>query len=171
MVTELSVAMLGRPGHALHCALFPPLNPAPAHIFVFPPAVILKHSADVLHLYINSVQSLSRVQLCDPMDRSTTGLPVHHQLPEFTQTHVQVGDAIQPLSSPSPPAFNLSQHHLYILKSLVDKARHSHKTSIILTKLTSYLSSNHGQFSLRARIRKPNREPTRVLPRFNSQRR
>ena len=51
---------------------------------------------------------------CDPMDRSTPGLPVHHQLPEFTQTHIhRVGDAIQPshpLSSPSPPAFNLSQH-------------------------------------------------------------
>ena len=53
--------------------------------------------------------------LCDPMNRSTPGLPVHHQLPEFTQTHVHwVGDAIQPshlLSSPSPPTFNLSQHH------------------------------------------------------------
>ena len=51
--------------------------------------------------------------LCDPMDRSTPGLPVHHQLPEFTQTHVHwVSDAIQPshpLLSPSPPAFNLSQ--------------------------------------------------------------
>ena len=48
------------------------------------------------------------------MDCSMPGLPVHHQLPEFTQTHVHwVGDAIQPshpLSSPSPPAFNLSQH-------------------------------------------------------------
>ena len=53
--------------------------------------------------------------LCDPMNRSTPGFPVHHQLPEFTQTHVHwVGDAIQPshpLSSPSPPALNLSQHH------------------------------------------------------------
>ena len=52
--------------------------------------------------------------LCDPMDCSTPGLPVHHQLPEFTQAHVhRVGDAIQPshpLSSPSPPALNLSQH-------------------------------------------------------------
>ena len=52
--------------------------------------------------------------LCNPMNRSTPGLPVHHQLPESTQTHVhQVGDAIQPshpLSSPSPPALNLSQH-------------------------------------------------------------
>ena len=45
-------------------------------------------------------QSLSRVQLCNPMDCSTPGLPVHHQLPEFTQTHVhRVGDAIQPFSS------------------------------------------------------------------------
>ena len=52
--------------------------------------------------------------LCDPMDHSTPGFRVHHQLPEFTQTHVhRVGDAIQPshpLSSPSPLAFNLSQH-------------------------------------------------------------
>ena len=52
--------------------------------------------------------------LCDPMDSSTSGFPVHHQLPELAQTHVhRVGDAIQPshsLSSPSPPAFNLSQH-------------------------------------------------------------
>ena len=49
-----------------------------------------------------------------PMNCSTPGLPVHHQLPEFTQTHVhRVSDAIQPshpLSSPSPPALNLSQH-------------------------------------------------------------
>ena len=59
------------------------------------------------------VQSLGYVWLCDPMNRSTPGLPVHHQLPEFTQTHVHwVHDAIQPshpLLSPSPPAFNLSQ--------------------------------------------------------------
>ena len=52
--------------------------------------------------------------LCDPMNHSTPGLPVHHQLPEFTQTHVhRVGDAIQPshpLLSPFPPAPNPSQH-------------------------------------------------------------
>ena len=52
--------------------------------------------------------------LCDPMNGSTLGLPVHHQLLEFTQIHVhQVSDAIQPchpLSSPSPPAPNPSQH-------------------------------------------------------------
>ena len=52
--------------------------------------------------------------LCNPMDCSTLGLPVHHQIPELTQTHYhRVSDAIQPshaLSSPSPPAINLSQH-------------------------------------------------------------
>ena len=63
-----------------------------------------------------SVSSVTQswTTLCDPMDFSTPSLPVHHQLPEFTQTHVHwVGDAIQslhPLSSPSPPTFNLSQH-------------------------------------------------------------
>ena len=63
---------------------------------------------------ISSVQSPSRVQLCDPMNCSMPGLPVHHQLLEFTQTHVhRVGDVIQPshlLPSPSPPAPNPSQH-------------------------------------------------------------
>ena len=62
----------------------------------------------------SSVQSLSRVWLCGPMDCSMPGLPVHYQLLEFTHTHVHwAGDAIQPshpLSSPSPPAFNFSQH-------------------------------------------------------------
>ena len=67
---------------------------------------------------ISSVQFSSVAQscptLCDPVDCSTPGFPVHQQLQEFTQTHVhRVGDAIQPshpLLSPSPPAFNLSQH-------------------------------------------------------------
>ena len=67
---------------------------------------------------MHSVQFSSVAQscptLCDPMNHSTPGLPVHHQLLEFTQTHVhQVSDAIQPsdpLSSPSPPAPNPSQH-------------------------------------------------------------
>ena len=62
----------------------------------------------------SSVQSLSRVRLCDPMDCSTPGLPVHHQLLELAQTHVhQVHDAIQlshPLLFPSPLAFKFSQH-------------------------------------------------------------
>ena len=56
----------------------------------------------------------SCLTLCEPMNCRMPGLPVHHQLPEFTQTHVHwVGDSIQPshpLSSPSPPALNLSQH-------------------------------------------------------------
>ena len=71
-----------------------------------------------LLLHLSSVQLSSVAQscptLCDPMDCSTPGLPVHRQLPEFTQTHVHwVGDVIQPsypLSSSFPPAFNLSQH-------------------------------------------------------------
>ena len=67
-----------------------------------------------LYIYTQFCSVQSRPTLCDPMNLSTPGLPVHHQLPEFTQTHVhQVGDAIQPshpLSSPSPPALNPSQH-------------------------------------------------------------
>ena len=65
---------------------------------------------------MNSISSVAQscLILYDPMDYSTLGLPVHHQLPESTQTHVHpVGDAIQPshlLLSPSPPALNLSQH-------------------------------------------------------------
>ena len=68
----------------------------------------------------SSVQSLSCVWLCDPMDCSMSVLPVHHQLPEFTQTHVHwVGDAIQashPLSFPSPPSIRVFSNEsvLYI---------------------------------------------------------
>ena len=66
-------------------------------------------------IQFNSIQSLSRVWLfAQPLNRSTPGLPVHHQLPESTQTDVHwVSDAIQPshpLLSPSPPDLNLSQH-------------------------------------------------------------
>ena len=67
---------------------------------------------------MHSVQFSSVAQscptLCDPVDRSTPGLPVHRQLPELAQTHVhRAGDATQPphpLPSPSPPAFSLSRH-------------------------------------------------------------
>ena len=73
---------------------------------------------DVRFTYFVAIQFSSAAQscltLCDPMNCSTTGLPVYHQLPESTQTHVHwVSDAIQPshpLSSPFPPALNLSQH-------------------------------------------------------------
>ena len=69
--------------------------------------------------------------LCDPMNRSTPGLPVHHQLPGFTQTHIhRVSDAIQPshpLSSPSPPAPNPSQH-----QSLFQWVNSSHEMAKVL---------------------------------------
>ena len=71
---------------------------------------------DMCYYTCNQFSSVaqSRLTLCHPMDCSTPGLPVHHQLPELAQTHVHpVGDAKQPshpLWSPSPPAFNLSQH-------------------------------------------------------------
>ena len=66
------------------------------------------------HLFQFSSVAESCLTLCDPMNCSTPGLPVHHQLPEFTQTHVhRISDAIQPshlLSSPFPPAPNPSHH-------------------------------------------------------------
>ena len=72
------------------------------HLWVFPDSPSVQFS----------LVTQSCLTLCDPMNRSTPGLPVHHQLLEFTQTHVhRVGDAIQPshpLSSPSPPAPNPS---------------------------------------------------------------
>ena len=79
---------------------------------------ITKFGGHFLVAIVSTVQFSSVSQscptLCDPMNRSTPGLPVHHQLPECTQTHVHwVSDAIQPshpLSSPSPPAPNPSQH-------------------------------------------------------------
>ena len=76
--------------------------------------------------------------LHDPMNRSTPGLPVHHQLPEFTETHVhQVSDAIQPShppSSPSPPAPNPSQH-----QSLSQWVNSSHEVAkIVMTALNLF---------------------------------
>ena len=72
--------------------------------------------------------------LCDPMNSSTPGLRIHHQLPEFTQTHIhQVGDAIQPshpLSSPSPPAPYPSQH-----QSLFQWVNSSHEVAIKLGQI------------------------------------
>ena len=84
---------------------------------------------------VNTVQFSSVAQscptLCDPMNRSTSGLPVHHQLPEFTQTHIhQVRDAIQPShprSSPSPPAPNPSQR-----QSLFQWVNSSHEVAKVL---------------------------------------
>ena len=78
---------------------------------------------NMIKYQFSSVQSLSRVRLfVTPWTAARPGLPVHHQLPEFTQTHVcQVGDAIQPshpLSSPSPPAPNPSQHQSFPMSRL-----------------------------------------------------
>ena len=86
-------------------------------------------------LSCSSVQFSSVIQacptLCNPMNRSTPGLPVHHQLLDFTQTHVHwVGDAIQPshpLLSPSPPAPNPSQH-----QSLFQWVSSSHEVAKVL---------------------------------------
>ena len=88
----------------------------------------------------HSVQFSSIAQscptLCDPMNCSMPGLPVHHQLPESTQTHVHwVGDAIQtshPLSSPSPPAPNPSQH-----QGLFQWVNSSHEVAKSLEKCKS----------------------------------
>ena len=102
--------------------------PKPVKKHIYHNIDILKTTLNFLRMYlftkvlkcisISLVQYSSVAQscwtLCDPMDCSTSGLPVHHQVPEFTQTHVhRVSNAIQqshPLSSPSSPAFNLSQH-------------------------------------------------------------
>ena len=105
-------------------------TPVPPHFLLFSPRLTYLRrggggaESQLLASVINSGQrrqksvfsSVAQLcpTLCDTMDCSTPDLPVHHQLPEFTQTHVhRVGDAIQPshpLSSPSPPAFNISQH-------------------------------------------------------------
>ena len=85
-------------------------------LFIFL-SILVSNFIGIYH-QCNHFQFISIAQscptLCDPMNRSTPGLRVHHQLPEFTQTHVhQVSDAIQPshpLASPSPPALNPSQH-------------------------------------------------------------
>ena len=84
--------------------------------------------------------------LCNPVKRSTPGLPVHQQLPEFTQTHVRwVGDAIQQshtLSSPSPPALNLSQH-----QGLFQRVRWSGDQCTGVSASTSVLPMNTQDWS------------------------
>ena len=84
-----------------------------------------------LHSVQFSSVTQSCLMLCDPMNCSTPGLPIHHQLPEFTQTHVhRVSDAIQPslpLTSPFPPAPNPSQH-----QSLFQWVNSSHEVAKVL---------------------------------------
>ena len=87
---------------------------------------IFDHGSDQIRSVAQSCPTL-----CDPMNCSTTGLPVHHHLLEFTQTHVhRVSDAIQPshpLLSPSPPALNPSQH-----QSLFQWVSSSHEVAKVL---------------------------------------
>ena len=90
-------------------------------------------SCPVSSVQFNSIQFSHSVvsTLCDPMNCSMSGLPNHHQLPDSTQTYVHwIGDAIQPfhpLSSPSPPALNLSQH-----QSLFKWVSSSHEVAKVL---------------------------------------
>ena len=110
------------------------------------PTIILFHELKPLYLTVySSVQFSSVTQscltLCDPINRSTPGLPVHHHLPEFTQTHVhRVSDAIQPshsLSSPSPPAPYPSQH-----QSLFQWVNSSHEVAKYWNFSFSIIPSN-----------------------------
>ena len=110
--------------------------PPPTHRQVFHYFWLFPSSIGTRHYQFSSVwlshsvtgQSLT---LCDPMDGSTPGLPVHRQLPDLAQTHVhRVSDAIQPshlLSSPSPPAFNVSQH-----QGLFQRVSFSHHEAKVL---------------------------------------
>ena len=87
-------------------------------LYSSPPSSFLNYTVLLTHAACSHLKNFSQFSSvtqscpthCDPMNSSTPGLPVHHQLPEFTQTHVhQISDAIQPshpLSSPSPPAPN-----------------------------------------------------------------
>jgi len=92
--------------------------------------IIKSINISTLSVQFSSVAQ-SCLTLCDPMNHSTPGLPVHHQLQEFTQTHIHwVSDAIQPshpLSSPSPPAPNPSQH-----QSLFQWVSSSHEVAKVL---------------------------------------
>ena len=106
-------------------------------VFFFPSPCILAVPVQAHHLKLlvspDQIRSVpqSCLTLCDPMNCSTPGLPVQHQLPEFTETHVHRGsDAIQPshpLSSPSPPAPNPSQH-----QSLFQGVNSSHEVAKVL---------------------------------------
>ena len=102
------------------------------HVTHFWPMRRKDESAEVTWKSVSSVQLLSRVWLfVTPWTTAHQALPVHHQLPEFTQTHVHwVSDAIQPshpLLSPSPPTFNLSQH-----QGLFKSVSSSHQVAKVL---------------------------------------
>ena len=137
------------------------------------------------HLYILYISQFSSVTqscptLCDPMACSTPGLPVHHQLLEFTQTHVHwVGDAIQPshpLSSPSFPAFNLSQHQglfqwvssLHQVTSISPSNEYSGLISFGWTGWISLLSKRHSRVFSNTTVQKHQFFSTQLSLWFNS---
>ena len=110
------------------------VNKAEIDIFLEPSCFFMIHQMLAMDIcWSDQIRSVAQScpTLCDPLNRSTPGLPVHHQLPEFTQAHIQgVSDAIQPshpLSSPSPPAPNPSQH-----QSLFQWVNSSHEVAKVL---------------------------------------
>ena len=112
----------------------------------------------VLGVRSDQIRSVAQscLTLCNPMNHSTPGLPVPHQLPEFTQTHVhRVSDAIQPshpLSSPSPPAPNPSQHQslglFKYLRTICSCIKHPLSFELSLVTRCKYISSLNPQFPL-----------------------
>ena len=141
-----SRTMLNQSGETWHCCFVPDLGGKALSLsqlsmmlsvsFPHMAFIMLRNFPTIPRLlFLHSVQFSSVAQLCptlcDPMNHSTPGLPVHHQLPEFTQTHIhRVSDAIQPShpwSSPSPPALNPSQH-----QSLFQWVNSSHEVAKVL---------------------------------------
>ena len=127
---HLSFPLCMDKGHKWVLVCVPLLGRTPCKSLGFGP--LLYDLTVVVQLLVQfSSVARSCLTLCDPMNHSTPGLPVHHQLPESTQTHVhRVGDAIQPshpLSSPSPPAPNPSQH-----QGLFQRANSLHEVAKVL---------------------------------------
>ena len=132
----------------LECFLNEPLEPICfklGKLNTCEPEILLCSLISHLRFQFSSVAQ-SCLTLCDPVNRSTPGLPVHHQLPDSTQTHVHwVSDAIQPsnpLSFPSPPALNLSQH-----QGLFQWVSSSHQVAKVLEFPTSVLPMNTQDWS------------------------
>ena len=132
----------------------------------------LCHTKMLRNILISSVQFSSVAQsclsLCDPMNCSTPGLPVHHQLLEFTETHVhRVSDAIQPsypLSTPSPPAHNPSQH-----QSLFQWVNSLHEvTKVLDSALASFLPKKSQGWSPRSPRDSQESSPTPQFKSINS---
>ena len=106
---------------------------------------VLSYKCHVCKMFQFSSVAQSLLTLCDPMDCSTSGFPVHHQLPELAQTHLHgVSDAIQPshpLLSPSPPVINLSQHQGFSNESALSSSGQSVGSSASASNEYSGLSS------------------------------